>query len=607
MNWLFIAVLAQIILGTSAVFDKALLKRKFFDPFTYTFWIGVLGLFAVVFLPFGFQLTALNTILIALAAGAIFILAMVFMIYALYLSEASQTLPIIGGISPIFTLVFGFIFLSSWLGSGDYIAFTLLILGSLVLFAIEKKEVRKISIILILASSFLFGLSNVLSKVVFETTNFVTGFFWIKVGGAILALAFLFSGNIRQRIFHHTDVPKIKHYFLYFSNRLYAGIGSLLVSFAIKISQNPALVDALQSIKYIVIFIFAWILLKEKFSGRILAGKIFAALLIFSGIFLLGLIDYARSLPIDLNRNITWGITYSAKFSRQLGIDWQKTYEEIMFGFHPKKVRLVAYWEDIEKEKGKFDFSETDWLLQKTKENNAMAILVVGLKTPRWPECHIPDWAQNLPGDEKENQLKAYLKELVAHYKNNTAISVWQIENEPFLIFGNCPTRSVDSVKKEIALVRSLDNRPILLTDGGEFGLWYRAAEYGDMFGTTMYRKTYPPSVGWLVGNIEYPIGPSYFKLKEKITRFLINDPKKPFIVSELQAEPWDKLDIPKLSYERQVQLFSPEYFIDTIKYAKETGFSEYYLWGSEWWYYMKEKYNDSRYWDIVKKVLHSQ
>ena len=75
-------------------------------------------------------------------------------------------------------------------------------------------------------------------------------------------------------------------------------------------------------------------------------------------------------------------------------------------------------------------------------------------------------------------------------------------------------------------------------------------------------------------------------------------------MVIELQGEPWSNVGINQLSHDEQVELFSPDYFADTIKYAKETGFDEYYLWGAEWWYYMKEKYNDNRYWEYAKNLF---
>ena len=144
-------------------------------------------------------------------------------------------------------------------------AFLIILSGALILFVVEKKELRKSFIVLILSASLFLGASNVLSKIVFEASNFITGFFWIKIGGVLLALFFLIFKKYRQEILNSNQRSLVRHYFLYLSNRAYAGIGSLFVNLAISLSYHPALVDATQSLKYVVIFLFALILLKERF------------------------------------------------------------------------------------------------------------------------------------------------------------------------------------------------------------------------------------------------------------------------------------------------------------------------------------------------------
>lgn len=607
MGWLFIATLAQIILGTSAIFDKFLLKRKFFDPLVYTFWLGLLGIFAVLILPFGFSFLPLNVIVIALIAGAIFVLAILFLFYALDYSDASSALPVIGGFSPIFTLIFSYFLLDSFIGFGEGISFFFLILGGFVLFLVEKKELKFFSFFLIIASSLFFGLSYVLSKIVFQAGSFIPGFVWIKIGGVIFVLLFLAYKPFRKKIFSASRQTKANNHFLYFANRAYAGLGSILVSFAISLT-HPALVDATQILKYIVIFLCAWILLKERFHGKILIGKIVATFLIILGILWLALVNYSQNIPLDPKQNIEWGITFSTKFSRQLGIDWQESFGAIVEELKPQKIRLVAYWNEIEKEPGEFDFSEIDWLIQKAKEKNIPVILAVGLKTPRWPECHNPQWLQDQAPEIKEQSFLAYITKVIIRYKNESHLYAWQVENEPFLRFGECGTVSKEILSKEIELTRSLDPKhQILVTDSGEFGLWYKAARMGDIFGTTMYRNIYINAIGWLVGNVEYPISPAYFRIKEKITRFLIKDFHKRFVVIELQAEPWSRVELPKVSVEEQLKLFSLNYFIDTINYGKETGFDEYYFWGAEWWYWMKTKHNHPEFWEVAKETIQNK
>jgi hypothetical protein len=75
------------------------------------------------------------------------------------------------------------------------------------------------------------------------------------------------------------------------------------------------------------------------------------------------------------------------------------------------------------------------------------------------------------------------IKTVVEHYKNRDSIEYWQIENEAFLgTFGVCPPLDQEFLKKEFALVRSLDDRQIIITGSGELGFWKKEAKIGDIF-----------------------------------------------------------------------------------------------------------------------------
>lgn len=606
MSWLLAALAAQIILGTSDTFDRALLKRRFFDPWVYTFWVGVLGLFALVFAPWGFEPVPVATILIAFAAGALLIAAVFFLFSALARAEASSALPLIGSLTPLFTLALAWAALGNPLGKAELVGFSFLVLGGFSLYAVEEKELRLRLLALSLASAFLFGISSVLAKMVFNQSPFFTGLIWIRLGEAIFVFLFLYSPALRGHIIAASRGSGGRNNrLLYLANRGYAGLGALLLSFAISLS-HPALVDATQSLRYAVIFVAGGILLREKFRGRALFGKVAAAVLVAIGIAWLGLASYAKSLPVlNVDRPIVWGVTYSAKFSRYLGLDPERTFEAILYEVEPRKMRLAAYWDDIEKERGVFDFSDLDFQLERTKDADIPVALALGMKVPRWPECHIPEWAKQLKTEERESALREYMQRVVERYSDHPALERWQMENEPFLRFGVCPERGENFVDKEIELVKRLDPRhPVIVTDGGELGLWARAASRGDIFGTTMYRRVYPVFIEPLFGVIEYPLAPSFFRVKEQAIRRLTGEPDKKFVVIELQGEPWGRLGLSVLPLEEQLEIFSPEYFSETIQYAKETGFGEYYLWGAEWWYWMKEKHGDTRFWVIAQELF---
>ncbi|MBI4224977.1 MAG: hypothetical protein HY617_01470 [Candidatus Sungbacteria bacterium] len=614
MTWLLIALIAQIILGTSVVFDKLLLKRGFVDPWVYTFWFGLLGMFSFLLLPFGAAHISLAAIPVALVAGAFFIAAMLCVFLAIRKADVAGMLALVGALSPIATLTIGSVLEQQFLGFGDLVAFGILIFGGFLFFITEKKELRVTVFLLALGGALCFGISNVLTKVTFEESNFLAGFFWPRMGGVIFALALLLIPRIRRRIFALSETASMANRGWYFANRVYGSLGSFMVSGAIFLA-HPALVDATQSMRHAVIFLAGWFLLKERAAGLRLIGKMSATACIAVGLIALGLVTYAAALPVDPHRNITWGVTFSDQYSRKLGLDpvrdgisneayWQANFNAITDELHPKKMRVIAYWDDIEKDRGMFDFSNLDWQMNRLAEKNIGAIIVVGMKEPRWPECHMPAWTREFP-NELETYVLDYMEETVRRYKDNPALMAWQVENEPFLKFGLCAIRPQQAVEREISLVKSLDAmHPVMVTDGGEFGLWRRAIKAGDIFGMTMYRRVYPPSVGKYTGIIDYPFSPSFFRFREKLSRWLTGEYEKPFIVIELQAEPWGEVEIPLLSYEKQIKIFSPDYFRETIQYAKDTDFDEYYLWGAEWWYYAKEKQGDSRYWDIAKSIF---
>ncbi len=76
------------------------------------------------------------------------------------------------------------------------------------------------------------------------------------------------------------------------------------------------------------------------------------------------------------------------------------------------------------------------------------------------------------------------------------------------------------------------------------------------------------------------------------------------FFVSELQAEPWFADTHPQnTSTETMEETMDPARLEAHLDYASRVGASRVYLWGVEWWYYMKQERNDSRYWDIVKSL----
>ncbi|HUZ93006.1 MAG TPA: DMT family transporter [Candidatus Paceibacterota bacterium] len=600
MSWFLIAVIAQFALGSAAVFDKLLLKKAFPNPLGYTFWLGILGLAALALTPFGFGALGITWMLVALAAGATFVIAILLEYYALFDGEASGTLPLIGALSPIATLAASYLLLGIGLDLLECIAFAILVIGGFLLAMTAAKNVRVKVAMLALVAAACFGLTNALTKAVFLHANFVTGFVWIKIGGALMALLFLALPAARRKILHPASKDEFHNRWGYFLNRGWAGAGSILFYIAFAIG-NPALVSSTASLQNAFIFLGGWLLLKERFRGWSRGLKIAALALILIGVSVLGLLDYFASHPPSSARPIAWGVTFSEKFSMLMGLDWKANYDAILNDLHAKHLRLVAYWDLVEPQKGQFDFADLDYQMNEAAKNHADVVLVIGEKAPRWPECHYPSWVTEPTDAGRRTELPPYLRAVVDRYKNSPALLYWQVENEPFLTFGNCPPMDANSLTNEISLVKSLDPaHPILTTDGGEFGLWYEAAKQGDVFGTTMYRRVHSDTWGYF----DYHLPPSYFYMKTALIRWLTGKPDETFVNIELGTEPWLKKGLYETTVVEQLRHFDLPFFEDTIAYAKNTGFNSYYLWGAEWWYWMKTKQNDPSFWNYAESVM---
>ena len=54
---------------------------------------------------------------------------------------------------------------------------------------------------------------------------------------------------------------------------------------------------------------------------------------------------------------------------------------------------------------------------------------------------------------------------------------------------------------------------------------------------------------------------------------------------------------------EEQLKAFDINQFKENIEYAEEVGFERNYLWGPEWWYWMKEK-GHPEFWEEAEKLF---
>jgi hypothetical protein len=303
--------------------------------------------------------------------------------------------------------------------------------------------------------------------------------------------------------------------------------------------------------------------------------------------------DYYPSVRDLKHKPDFFGVTFSTKFCDELEIDKKETYQAVLDGLGVKYIRIPVYWDEIEKEEGKYDFTDYDYLISEGEKRGVRFIISLGRRVPRWPECHNPAWLnQKSDLGVRISTLKT-IQTIVERYRSHDSVEYWQVENEPFLgTFGVCPALDEPFLRQEFDLVRSLDKRPIIITASGEMGSWTEEAAIGDIFGSTLYRVVYN---AWL-GFVKYPMPTYYYQLKAKLAGL---SPER-LMVMELQAEPW----VPqgKMIYltPREIdKTMSIDQFKANLQYSINLDWQRTYIWGVEWWYFQK-KYGNPEYWRIA-------
>ena len=328
--------------------------------------------------------------------------------------------------------------------------------------------------------------------------------------------------------------------------------------------------------------------------------KVRRALIVLLILILFYFFKIASNYPINQDlkhRPDFFGITFSTKFCSELGLDWREVYLAVLDDLKVKEIRLPVYWDQIEKTKGVYDFSDYDYIISEGAKRNVKFILNVGWRLPRWPECHAPGWVNNKSLADTQEEAIKMLSTVINHYKNEKVITAWQLENEPFFdAFGICPPSDDLFFNRELSFVKSADRRPVIVSATGELSTWQKEAKYGDIFGSTVYRVVW----GQYSGYVRYPIPAWFYRLKAYLAGI---KPENRYIV-ELQAEPWvpsgNMIYLPKAEATKS---FNIEQFRANLQYAININFEKTYLWGVEWWYY-QYKNGDKAYWNLAKTVF---
>lgn len=298
--------------------------------------------------------------------------------------------------------------------------------------------------------------------------------------------------------------------------------------------------------------------------------------------------------------SIRFGITFSHTHLNYLKIPINDALDlALEMGF--SHLRFGSYWQEIEKNKGLYNFSVLEDLLNQCEKTRQKVMMNVGVKSPRWPEFYWPGYLKekNFNNLEANKRTLLFIEKLVKTLKKFSCITHWQVENEPLDPSGQEKLAvPIDFLKEEVELVRKLDSRPIILTlwanDLESKQLFSKVSPISDVIGLDLYYKQFMKS----------DKGKSFYegpRTNDDFLREIVKTSHKEVIITELQAEPWEKDETGYLS--KNPESISPKLLESNLKKALSLGVKEILLWGFEYWYYQKSQGNN-KYLEVIKEYL---
>ncbi len=307
MNWIAVALSAYLLLAVANLLDKFLVDNVLKNSRAYAFAACLLGVMVLLASPWflrwpGWPLFAFNIV-----NGFIFAFALWMLYEALRRGEAARVLVFIGGVTPIFSLLFSLLFFKEHFTVNQWLGMLFILIGVVIIIFLPiarsylarifkelklTQNIKSGSLGIALLSALAYSVYFLSTKQAYSSQPFVSAFIWTRLGAALFVLIFLIKRADRQAImtFWRKSGPN-KNKFLVVFNQILGASGFILQNYAIYLG-SVVLVNALQGAQYAFLLIISAILalnaprlLKEIFSWKIFLRKAAAVVAVIIGLY----------------------------------------------------------------------------------------------------------------------------------------------------------------------------------------------------------------------------------------------------------------------------------------------------------------------------------
>ena len=304
MSWISITISAYFLGAFAVLLDKFLLgSKRVSSPQVYTFYVGIFGLGAFLFAPFGFSVPSFWQIIISLVSGAVYMGGIFSLNVSINKAEASRVTPVVFSVVPIASYLISYVLGNEKLSLMQLGGVMFLVIGGLLIsfdlpLKINKKKFFA-GFYTSCVAGILLAISYVMFKVVYSEQSFLNGFMWTRVGGFLLALLLLLVPTWRKSIFKsfsHAKKPTREHTQtggIFIGNKILGGTSSILLNKAFQLG-SVTLVNSMVSLQYVFVLILVAIasrkrpeVFAEKLSFWDWAQKVCAIAIIAGGMVLI--------------------------------------------------------------------------------------------------------------------------------------------------------------------------------------------------------------------------------------------------------------------------------------------------------------------------------
>ncbi|MCW7072680.1 MAG: EamA family transporter [Methanophagales archaeon] len=312
MQWFILALIASILWAVVVIVDKFILTHYIKDAVSYQVFLTLTMLpFLISLLPFTSHNTNSSTpiilpviiILLGVAMGLVYVLYN----KALMIEEVSRVTPLFY-LSPLFVLLFSFMFIGEGLSLRRYVGIGLMVFSAIsvsVSLGGRNRDSHRQShshplhivlspaLLMILVLDIMNAGKDVISKLILSHLDYLSYLFWFLLGNiAGRPLLLLIPHNREKTLMIIKTLPP-KVYLLSFINSTLAWAGYVLYFKAVSMTYI-SLVSAIPTTQPFLVFIFATLLglfypglIEEKTDRRSLTIKGIAAVSVLIGAYLI--------------------------------------------------------------------------------------------------------------------------------------------------------------------------------------------------------------------------------------------------------------------------------------------------------------------------------